>query len=156
MHSVLERRVVIGDNSTVGPYAHLRDDAIIGSQCKMGNFVEVKQATIGDLSNAAHLSYIGDATIGNNVNMGAGSVIANYDPIRDEKHETTIADDVKVGCNSTLISPVTLEKGACVAAGSTISHSVEADALAIARQRQSAIPGWVSKTQKSASKTAPV
>jgi bifunctional UDP-N-acetylglucosamine pyrophosphorylase / glucosamine-1-phosphate N-acetyltransferase len=147
LHSVLERGVTIGENSTIGPYAHLRDEAVVSDHCKIGNFVEVKQATIGSLSNAAHLSYIGDAVLGKNVNMGAGSIIANYDPIRDEKHTTHIADNVKVGSNSTLISPVILSDNACIAAGSTITDDVEANALAIARQRQSAIPDWVNKTQ---------
>lgn len=145
LHSVLQNNVVIGNDNYIGPFAHLRDQAEVDAFCKVGNFVEVKQTRIGHHSNAAHLCYLGDAQIGSNVNMGAGSIIANYDPILDEKHETVIEDDVKVGCNSTLVSPVVLGEGSCVAAGSVITEDVSADDLAIARSKQSASKNWVSR-----------
>lgn len=146
-HSYLQNTVTIGDKNSIGPFAHIRDNTTVGSQCRIGNFVEIKQSKIGNNTNAAHLSYLGDATIGHDVNMGAGSIIANYDPIRDQKHETMIENNVKVGCNSTLIAPVTIGESACIAAGSTITKNVSTHDLAIARSHQSVIPKWVKKKQ---------
>lgn len=148
--SMLERAVTVGDHSYIGPFAHLRDNAVIGQQVRIGNFVEVKETRFGSRSNAAHLCYLGDAVVGDDVNMGAGSIIANYDPILDVKHQTVIEDGVKVGCNSVLISPVILGKQSSVAAGSVITKDVQPQDLAIARCRQSAIEQWVAKklTQK--------
>ena len=108
--------------------------------------MEVKNSVIGENTNAAHLSYLGDSDIGSHVNMGAGSIIANYDPIRKIKHRTVIKDHVKVGCNSVLVAPVTLGERACVAAGSVVTEPVPPDALAIARPRQTTSEGWVIKT----------
>ncbi len=144
--SFLERFVQVGDRTYIGPFAHLRDNAIVGEQVRIGNFVEVKETRFGSRSNAAHLCYLGDAQIGDDVNMGAGSIIANYDPIRDLKHVTEIQDGVKIGCNSVLISPVVIKKKSSVAAGSVITEDVESGDLAIARGRQVAIPQWVNKT----------
>jgi bifunctional UDP-N-acetylglucosamine pyrophosphorylase/glucosamine-1-phosphate N-acetyltransferase len=153
--SYLDRAVSIGANSYIGPYAHLRDNTIVGEQVRLGNFVEVKETRIGSRSNAAHLSYLGDAEIGDDVNMGAGSIIANYDPIRDLKHRTTIEDGVKVGCNSVLVSPVTVQERSCVAAGSVITQTVAPWDLAIARARQTALPHWVKMTLEKSESTTP-
>jgi bifunctional UDP-N-acetylglucosamine pyrophosphorylase / glucosamine-1-phosphate N-acetyltransferase len=143
IYSLLDRVVTVGKNSYLGPFAHCRDNAILGETVRIGNFVEVKEARIGDRSNAAHLSYVGDADIGNDVNMGAGSIIANYDPILDKKYRSTIEDGVKVGCNTVLISPITLRERSCVAAGSVITEDVAPWDLAIARSRQTSISQWV-------------
>lgn len=143
LHSVLDKAVTVGSNSWVGPFAHLRDNAVIGDTVKIGNFVEAKEMTMGDRANAAHLSYLGDVSIGNDVNMGAGTIIANYDPIRDLKHRSVIAEGAKVGCNSVLVSPVNIGENACVAAGSVITKDVSPWDLAIARCKQSTLVGWV-------------
>lgn len=145
------RDSVIANDVSIGPFAHLRNGANIGSNVRLGNFVEVKNSTLGERTNAAHLSYLGDAVIGSDVNMGAGSITANYDPVRDEKHQTVIESGVKVGCNSVLVAPVTVGENACVAAGSVITKDVDALALAITRPRQSAIAGWVSKVKQAVS-----
>jgi bifunctional UDP-N-acetylglucosamine pyrophosphorylase / glucosamine-1-phosphate N-acetyltransferase len=145
VHSFLDRAVTIGDGSYIGPYAHLRDNAMIGQQSRVGNFVEVKETRFGSRSNAAHLCYLGDADVGDDVNMGAGSIVANYDPIRDVKHRTAIQDGVKVGCNSVLVAPVILHQHSCVAAGSVITRDVSSWSLAVARSRQTEIEGWVGK-----------
>lgn len=147
IHSLLQDSSV-GDDSSVGPFAHLRDGAVLSHHVRVGNFVEVKNTRIDHHSNAAHLAYLGDADLGSEVNMGAGSITANYDPIRQSKHRTTIENGVKVGCNAVLVAPVTLGEGSCVAAGSVITHDVEEDALAIARPKQSAIAHWVSKVRR--------
>jgi bifunctional UDP-N-acetylglucosamine pyrophosphorylase / glucosamine-1-phosphate N-acetyltransferase len=147
LHSVLERFVHVGKNSWVGPFAHCRDNAMIGNDCKIGNFVEVKEAQIGNHSNAAHLSYLGDVTLGEHVNMGAGSIIANYDPLREIKTRSMLADGVKIGCNSVIISPVTVGEYASVAAGSVITADVTAGSLAIARSRQVCKENWVAQQQ---------
>lgn len=130
----------VAANSTVGPYAHLRGEAKIGQGCRVGNFVEIKKSTVGDRTNVAHLSYLGDATLGERVNIGAGTITANYDGVN--KHQTIIGDGSKTGANSVLVAPVTLGANVTVAAGSTITKNVEDNALAIARCRQTAIPNW--------------
>ena len=124
----------VGNATKVGPFAYIRPGSDIGSHCRIGNFVEVKNSNIGDNSKAAHLSYIGDSDIGKNVNYACGCITANYDGTN--KHRTTIEDDVFVGSNSTLIAPVRLGKNCFIAAGSTINQDVEPLALAIARERQ--------------------
>ncbi len=139
----------IGNRCSIGPFAHIRNQTVVADDVRLGNFVEVKNSSIGANTNAAHLSYLGDSDIGSHVNMGAGSIIANYDPIRKTKHRTTIEDHVKVGCNSVLVAPVAVGKNACVAAGSVITEGVAPDALAIARPRQTTLAGWVSKTLSS-------
>ncbi len=138
----------IGEHSSVGPYAHLRDDVTIADHVKIGNFVEMKNAKVGSHSFASHLAYIGDAELGSDVNMGAGTITANFDPIRGTKDKTIIEDKVKVGCNSVLVAPVTVKEGACVAAGSVITKDVSAWDLAIARCKQSTVAGWVKKVLK--------
>ena len=109
----------------------------------MGNFVEMKKADFGKGSKAAHLTYIGDAVVGENVNIGCGTITVNYDG--KNKYKTTIEDEVFVGCNSNLVAPVTLKEGSYVAAGSTITKEVPSDALAIARARQENKINYVSK-----------
>ena len=142
---ISESRVRSG--SQIGPFAHLKNHTDIGRQVRIGNFVEIKKSVIGDKSKAAHLSYLGDAEIGRDVNIGAGTITCNYDGV--SKHKTTIEDGVFVGSDSQLIAPVTIKKGAYIAAGSTIEQDVPEDALAIARCRQVNKEGWARKKRKS-------
>jgi bifunctional UDP-N-acetylglucosamine pyrophosphorylase/glucosamine-1-phosphate N-acetyltransferase len=137
----------IGSFTSVGPFAQLRDGVTLGHHVNIGNFVEVKKASIDHHTNAAHLSYLGDATLGTDVNIGAGTITANYDPIRDVKSQTIIEDGAKVGSNSVLIAPVTVGQNASVAAGSVITKDVAPWDLAIARGRQVAVAGWVKRTK---------
>lgn len=124
----------IGEDVSIGPFAHLRSGVKLEDTVKIGNFVEIKKSKLGRGTKSGHLAYIGDATVGKNVNIGAGAITANYDGTN--KNETHIGDDAFIGTNSTLIAPVRVEKGAFVAAGSTIHADIPAEALAIARQRQ--------------------
>ena len=133
----------IGDDVSVGPRAHLRMGAVLENKVKVGNFVEVKKSRLGEGTKAMHLAYIGDATIGKNVNLGAGVITCNYDGVK--KHQTIIEDNVFVGSDSQLIAPVRIGQGAYVAAGSTISDDVPADALAIGRGRQVVKDDWAKK-----------
>ena len=130
----------IGDNTTVGPYAYLRPNSILGEYVKIGDFVEVKNSKIGDFSKASHLSYIGDADVGKNVNIGCGVVFVNYDGT--SKHKTIVQDNAFIGSNSNLIAPVIVKESGFVAAGSTITDEVPNGALAIARSRQVNKKGW--------------
>ncbi len=120
--------------STIGPFAHLRSNAVVGPDNRIGNFVEVKNSTTGDQTKASHLAYIGDTTTGSNVNFGCGSVTVNYDG--KEKHKTVIGNDVFVGCNTNLIAPITIGDRVFIAAGSTVTKDVPTGALAIARNQQ--------------------
>lgn len=124
----------IGSDVNIGPFAHIRPASTINDEVKIGNFVEIKKATFGKGSKASHLSYIGDASVGNDVNIGCGTITVNYDG--KNKFMTTIEDGAFIGCNSNLIAPVTIGKGAYVAAGSTITDDVPSEALSIARSRQ--------------------
>lgn len=133
----------IGSRVQIGPFAHIRPQSSLGDDVKVGNFVEVKKASFGDGSKASHLSYIGDAEVGSGVNIGCGTITVNYDG--ENKHLTTIEDDAFIGCNSNLIAPVTVGKGAYVAAGSTINQDVPSEALSIARSRQTNKEGYASK-----------
>jgi len=133
----------VGAGTTVGPFAYLRQEAVIGENCRIGNFVEVKKSHIGDGTKAAHLAYIGDATVGKNVNYSCGAITANYDG--KNKHRTTICDHAFIGCNSNLVAPVTIGEGAIVAAGSTIDKNLQAASLGIARVRQEEKLGWANK-----------
>lgn len=137
----------VAAGSTVGPYAHLRGEAKIGQGCRVGNFVEIKKSTVGDRTNVAHLSYLGDATLGEKVNIGAGTITANYDGVN--KHQTIIGNGSKTGANTVLVAPVTLGENVTVGAGSTITKNVEDNALAIARARQASIPNWKPLTKDS-------
>ncbi|RSD24502.1 bifunctional UDP-N-acetylglucosamine diphosphorylase/glucosamine-1-phosphate N-acetyltransferase GlmU [Mesobacillus subterraneus] len=124
----------IGSEVNIGPFAHIRPDSAIHDEVKIGNFVEIKKAVFGKGSKASHLSYIGDAEVGADVNIGCGSITVNYDG--KNKFLTKIEDGVFIGCNSNLVAPVTIGKGAYVAAGSTITEDVPGEALALARARQ--------------------
>ncbi|MCM3738178.1 bifunctional UDP-N-acetylglucosamine diphosphorylase/glucosamine-1-phosphate N-acetyltransferase GlmU [Bacillus cytotoxicus] len=124
----------IGIDVAIGPFAHIRPQSVIGNEVRVGNFVEIKKTVFGDRSKASHLSYIGDAEVGEDVNLGCGSITVNYDG--KNKFKTVIGDGVFIGCNSNLVAPVIVEDGAYVAAGSTITEDVPAKALSIARARQ--------------------
>ena len=136
----------IGDNARVGPYARLRPGAQLGDEVHIGNFVEVKASVLGRGSKANHLAYVGDATVGANVNIGAGSITANYDGAR--KHRTVIGDDVFVGSNSVLVAPVTIGQGATIAGGSTVSKDAPAGKLTVARAKQTTRDGWKRPTKE--------
>ena len=136
----------IGEGASVGPYARIRPGTILKENTKIGNFVETKNAIIGKGSKASHLAYIGDAELGENVNIGAGTIFCNYDGVN--KHKTIIGDNVFVGSNSVLVAPVTLADNTFVAAGSSINSDVPADSLAVARAKQRNIPGWKRPTKK--------
>lgn len=136
----------VGENTHVGPYAYLRPNSTVGSNCKVGDFVELKNASLDDGTKVSHLTYIGDATVGKNVNFGCGTVIVNYDG--KSKYRTTIGDNAFIGCNSNLVSPVTVNDGAYVAAGSTITDEVPEGSLAIARSRQVIKTDWKDKRSK--------
>jgi bifunctional UDP-N-acetylglucosamine pyrophosphorylase/glucosamine-1-phosphate N-acetyltransferase len=133
----------VADGAQVGPFAHLRPDTQVGEKARIGNFVELKKTTLGPGSKANHLAYLGDATIGANVNVGAGTITCNYDGER--KHPTIIEDGAFIGSDSQLIAPVRVGKGAYVAAGSSITEDVPAGSLGIARGRQSNVEGWVER-----------
>ena len=133
----------IAEGAAVGPFAHLRPGNAVGERAKIGNFVELKKTTLGPGSKAPHLSYLGDATIGANVNVGAGTITCNYDGQR--KHPTVIEDGAFIGSDTQLIAPVTVGKGAYVGAGSSITEDVPAGALGIARGRQTNVEGWVER-----------
>ncbi|CAG9614404.1 Bifunctional protein GlmU [Bacillus rhizoplanae] len=124
----------IGIDVAIGPFAHIRPQSVIGNEVRVGNFVEIKKTVFGNRSKASHLSYIGDAQVGEDVNLGCGSITVNYDG--KNKFKTVIGDGVFIGCNSNLVAPVTVEDGAYVAAGSTITEHVPSKALSIARARQ--------------------
>jgi bifunctional UDP-N-acetylglucosamine pyrophosphorylase / glucosamine-1-phosphate N-acetyltransferase len=134
---------VIGAGASVGPFAYLRPDTELADSGKIGTFVETKNARIGEGSKVPHLSYVGDATIGRGVNIGAATIFVNYDGIH--KHHTTVEDGVFVGCDTTLVAPVTVRAGAYIAAGSSINEEVPSGSLGIARARQRNIEGWVER-----------
>ena len=144
----------IGPDSTVGPFTQLRANATIGEHCRIGNFVELKNTTVGSNTNAAHLSYLGDASIGQEVNVGAGTITANFDGTH--KHKTEIGDRSKTGSNSVLVAPISLGKDVTVAAGSTLTESVPDDCLAIARSHQTVKPGWRPKPIDSSPAQSPI
>ncbi|MEM8721796.1 MAG: bifunctional UDP-N-acetylglucosamine diphosphorylase/glucosamine-1-phosphate N-acetyltransferase GlmU [Cyanobacteria bacterium P01_G01_bin.39] len=139
LYSVVTESVVAA-NCRLGPYSHLRRNVQLGESCRVGNFVEIKKTTIGANTNMAHLSYLGDATIGEKVNIGAGTITANYDG--KQKHPTIINKGTKTGSNSVLVAPVTLGENVTVAAGSVVTQDVNDNALVVARSRQKEIPNW--------------
>src|SRR5688572_21842819 len=141
----------VADEASVGPFAHLRPETEVGQGAKVGNFVELKKTTLGPGSKANHLSYLGDATIGAHVNVGAGTITCNYDG--QKKHQTVIEDAAFIGSDTTLIAPVRIGKGAYVGAGSSITEDVPAGGLGIARGRQTNIEGWVERKKGAAAKT---
>ena len=130
----------VAANTRIGPYAHLRGGVKLGEKCRVGNFVEIKKSTLDANTNVAHLSYIGDATLGEKVNIGAGTITANYDG--KNKHQTIIKKGTKTGSNSVLVAPVTLGENVTVAAGSIVTQDVQDNALVVARSRQKEIPDW--------------
>jgi bifunctional UDP-N-acetylglucosamine pyrophosphorylase/glucosamine-1-phosphate N-acetyltransferase len=136
----------VGDDATIGPFAHLRNGSKVGARAKVGNFVEMKKTVFGAGSKASHLSYLGDAVIGENVNIGAGTITCNYDGSR--RHTTTIEDGAFIGSDTQLIAPVTVGKGAYVGTGTTIREDVPAGALAVSAGKQRNIEGWVEKKGK--------
>jgi bifunctional UDP-N-acetylglucosamine pyrophosphorylase/glucosamine-1-phosphate N-acetyltransferase len=137
----LIRDSTIGDGASVGPFAHLRNEASLGADAKVGNFVELKKTTLGAGTKSMHLAYLGDAVVGERVNIGAGTITCNYDGVR--KQTTTIEDGVFIGSDTQLIAPVTVGKDAYVGTGTTIREDVPAGALAISAGKQRNIEGWV-------------
>jgi bifunctional UDP-N-acetylglucosamine pyrophosphorylase/glucosamine-1-phosphate N-acetyltransferase len=133
----------IAESASVGPFAHLRPESVVGEGARIGNFVELKKTTLGPGSKANHLAYLGDATIGAKVNVGAGTITCNYDGT--SKHQTVIEDGAFIGSDTQLIAPVRVGKGAYVAAGSSITEDVPSGALGIARGRQTNVPDWVER-----------
>ena len=138
-HSVLTESE-IGANTTVGPFCYVRPKCVVGENVKLGDFVEIKNANIGDGTKLSHLTYVGDADVGKGINFGCGTVVVNYDG--KNKHRTVIEDGAFIGCNTNLVAPVTVGQNAFTAAGSTITEDVPADNLAIARARQVNKSGW--------------
>lgn len=142
---------VLDNEVEIGPFSRIRPGSHIGAGVKIGNFVEVKNSTVGPDTKSAHLTYIGDADVGAGVNFGCGVCIANYDGV--EKHRTTIGDGCFIGCNTNLVAPVTLGNGAYTAAGTTVTKDVPADALCIGRSRETVLPEKAKEHQKPPKKT---
>lgn len=133
----------VGHDTTIGPFAYLRPASKVGNNCKIGDFVEVKNSTIGDGTKASHLSYIGDSDLGENINVGCGVIFVNYNG--REKFRSTVEDGVFIGCNCNIISPVTLKEKSYIAAGSTVTADVPEGALYVAREKGRVIEGWVER-----------
>jgi bifunctional UDP-N-acetylglucosamine pyrophosphorylase/glucosamine-1-phosphate N-acetyltransferase len=144
-HCVITDATVATD-AQIGPFAHLRNEAEIRGGARVGNFVELKKTVLGARSKSMHLAYLGDATIGANVNIGAGAITCNYDG--EKKNQTVIEDGAFIGSDSQLVAPVTIGKGAYVGSGATIRKDVPAGALAVSAGQQRNIEGWVSKRKK--------
>jgi bifunctional UDP-N-acetylglucosamine pyrophosphorylase/glucosamine-1-phosphate N-acetyltransferase len=143
--SLLEEAVV-GAQARIGPYARLRPGTQLADEVHIGNFVEVKNSTLGRASKANHLAYVGDATVGARVNIGAGTIVANYDGAN--KHRTEIGDDAQTGSNSVLVAPIAVGAGATIGAGSTVAGDVPAGRLTVARARQVVVEGWTRPVKK--------
>lgn len=143
----IEGKNKIGKNCKIGPCTHLRGNVEISDNCKIGNFVEVKNSKIDHHTNAGHLSYIGDSELGANINIGAGTITANYNPITKLKSKTVMKDNVKIGSNTVLVAPVTLEEGVNVGAGSVITKDIPSWALALTRAPLRVLADWVKKTK---------
>jgi bifunctional UDP-N-acetylglucosamine pyrophosphorylase/glucosamine-1-phosphate N-acetyltransferase len=137
------REAEVEEGVELGPFAHLRPKAVIGAGAKVGNFVEVKKSRLGRGSKANHLAYIGDATIGEDVNIGAGAITCNYDGF--DKHETRIGDGAFVGTNVSMVAPITIGAGAYIGSGSVVTKDVPADALAVERTQQIVKDGWAAR-----------
>lgn len=144
--STLIEQSVIKDGAIIGPFAHLRPGSVIGRDCKIGNFVEIKKSVIGDRTKASHLSYLGDAEIGRDVNIGAGTITCNYDG--KEKHKTVVDNGVFIGSDTQIVAPVKIGRRAYIGAGSTITEDVPSMSLALSRVRQRNIKGWVKRRLK--------
>lgn len=136
-------KAIMEKNSNIGPYGRLRPNAVIGEEVHIGNFVEVKNASLGKGTKAGHLAYIGDATLGEDINVGCGAIFVNYDGVN--KHHATVGNHAFIGSNANIVAPVTIEDDAFIAAGSTITKDVPSDAMAIARSRQTNKEHYVSK-----------
>ncbi len=136
----------VGANCRIGPYARLRPGAQLAADVHIGNFVEVKASDIGAGSKASHLTYIGDSSVGRNVNIGAGTITCNYDGVN--KHRTIIEDDVFIGSDTQLVAPVTVRRGATIGAGATITKEAPADQLTLSRAKQMSVPGWQRPVKK--------
>ena len=150
-HSVVQESK-IGDGAQIGPFTHLRPGAVLEAETRVGNFVELKNTRLGRGSKANHLSYLGDASIGEQCNIGAGTITCNYDG--EAKHPTILGRDVFIGSDTQLVAPVTVHDGAYVAAGSTVTDTVPAGALAIARSRQRNLTGWVARRKQRSRRAA--
>src|SRR5256885_3013639 len=137
----------VGADCRIGPYARIRPGTRLAEDVHIGNFVEVKASDIAAGSKANHLAYIGDATIGRNVNVGAGTITCNYDGAN--KHRTIIEDDVFIGSDTQLVAPVTVRRGATLGAGTTLTREAPADMLTLSRAKQITIPGWNARSRKS-------
>ncbi len=124
----------VGDNTTIGPFAYLRKGACVGNNCRVGDFVEIKNAILGDYSKASHLAYMGDVTIGEKCNVGCGVIFVNYDG--KKKHRSTVEDNCFIGSNCNIIAPVTLREGSYIAAGTTVTDETPSDSFVIGRSRQ--------------------
>ncbi len=136
----------IGAGTTVGPFAYVRPDSVIGEKCRIGDFVEIKNSRIGNGTKVSHLTYVGDGDLGKNINLGCGVVFTNYDG--KHKHRTTVEDDAFIGCNVNLVPPVKVGREAYVAAGSTVTEDVPDGALYVARARGTIKAGWVEKRKE--------
>lgn len=136
----------IGERTNVGPFAYIRPGCTVGNDIKVGDFVELKNSTIGNGTKISHLTYVGDTDLGERINLGCGTVTVNYDG--KNKYRCTVEDDCFIGCNTNMVAPVTIGKGSYVAAGSTITDNVPAGSLAIARERQTNKPGWADQRRK--------
>ena len=134
---------MVGDRAVIGPFARLRPGTELGSDTKVGNFVETKKAVVGKGSKINHLSYVGDAQLGENVNIGAGTITCNYDGVK--KSKTKIKDNVFIGSNSSLVAPITLEKNSIVGAGSVITKKVKKNSLALTRSSQTEVKNYKRK-----------
>lgn len=141
IHFSYAHECAIGSGANVGPYVHLRPDTVLDEGVKVGNFVEIKNSKVGRGSKVPHLSYIGDTDMGGGVNIGSGTITVNYDG--KKKYRTVIEDNAFIGCNTNLVAPVTVGRGAYIGAGSTITKDVPPDALGVARARQTNIEAWV-------------
>jgi bifunctional UDP-N-acetylglucosamine pyrophosphorylase/glucosamine-1-phosphate N-acetyltransferase len=136
----------VSSGARLGPFSHIRPQSDVGAEAHVGNFVELKKTSLGRGAKANHLAYLGDATIGDRVNVGAGTITCNYDGVH--KHQTVIEEGAFIGSDTQLIAPVRVGKGAYVAAGSSITSDVPADALAISRGQQVNKEGWVSRNKQ--------
>ena len=133
----------VGNNTSIGPFAYLRPKSDVGSNCKVGDFVEIKNSKLGDGAKASHLTYIGDSDVGEKVNLGCGVVFVNYDG--SEKYRSVIEDGAFIGCNTNLVSPVHVGEKAYIAAGSTVTTDVPDGALYVARSKGKVLEGWVER-----------
>ena len=137
---------VIERDCQIGPYAHIRPHCTVGEGSKIGAFVQLKNCNLGRGTKMAHLTYVGDSDVGDDCNFGCGTITCNYDGF--QKHRTTIGSGVFVGCNTNLVAPVTVEDGAFIAAGTTVTQPVPEDAMAIGRVRQEVKEGWAAENRQ--------